>query len=68
MQTGKTTGAGILRAMIPDSLVVPADGFHYYLRELKAMADPDEKVYLRGMLDLRLGFPINDRIPHTATP
>eukprot|EP00040_Diaphanoeca_grandis_P015879 m.81580 g.81580 ORF g.81580 m.81580 type:complete len:247 (-) comp25436_c0_seq1:1932-2672(-) len=47
--TGKTTGARILQERIADSLIIPADGFHYSRSELLAMDDPEDKIYRRGM-------------------
>jgi pantothenate kinase len=46
--SGKTTGTAILRGLVPDSIVIPVDGFHHYSSQLQAREDAEAAVYRRG--------------------
>ncbi|CAM9222064.1 unnamed protein product [Ectocarpus fasciculatus] len=46
--SGKSTLSNDLLAAIPDSVVVPMDGFHYYREELDKFEDPVEAHRRRG--------------------
>merc|ERR1711924_133217 len=46
--SGKTTSSSVLAGLLPEAIVIPFDGFHYYRKELLAMEDPDQKMYWRG--------------------
>ena len=48
---GKTTSAQILSGLVADSCVLPMDGYHYPLSALRAMDEPEDKVYRRGAPD-----------------
>ena len=39
----------LVQGFLPEALIIPFDGFHYYRKELLAMPDPDEKMYWRGV-------------------
>ena len=46
--SGKTTTASRIQGLIPNSVVVPMDGYHYYRRELDLFADRAEAYARRG--------------------
>jgi len=45
---GKTISAQVVAQMVPNSLVLPMDGYHIPLSKLKSMPNGDEMVYRRG--------------------
>jgi pantothenate kinase len=49
--SGKSTSADLLCSMLPRCLVLPMDGFHLSLTELKAMPDASDAIYRRGAPD-----------------
>jgi pantothenate kinase len=49
--SGKTTSCGILEQLLPNSIVLPMDGYHYSLQTLRQMDHPEDKVYRRGAPD-----------------
>jgi len=51
--SGKSTSADIIANLVGRSncMVMPMDGYHYCLADLKAMPQPEDKVYRRGAPD-----------------
>eukprot|EP00527_Entomoneis_sp_CCMP2396_P000735 CAMPEP_0198154538 /NCGR_PEP_ID=MMETSP1443-20131203/68651_1 /TAXON_ID=186043 /ORGANISM="Entomoneis sp., Strain CCMP2396" /LENGTH=213 /DNA_ID=CAMNT_0043821217 /DNA_START=520 /DNA_END=1161 /DNA_ORIENTATION=+ len=49
--SGKSTSAEILSSMLPDSIVVPMDGFHLSKAQLKQLPDATDAIYRRGAPD-----------------
>jgi pantothenate kinase len=46
---GKSTGSAVLSSLLDESVVViPVDGFHHYMAELRSRPDADAAVYRRG--------------------
>ena len=53
--SGKTTSCTLLANLVPNSVVVPMDGYHLPLRELEKFPNPKDAIYRRGA-------------PHTFAP
>jgi hypothetical protein len=46
---GKSTGSAVLSSLLDESVVViPVDGFHHYMAELRSRPDADAAIYRRG--------------------
>ena len=49
--SGKSTSAEILTRLVPDSVVLPMDGYHHALHVLRSLPDADDLIYRRGAPD-----------------
>ena len=49
--SGKTTCSSLLCKLVPNSVALPMDGYHYSVSDLKSMAQPEDMVYRRGAPD-----------------